>query len=63
MRTSGIGRIMQQVGGMLRGPRGGASRARSRTATPRARTTPRSPTTGPAAGTGGLARAVKRFLR
>lgn len=63
MRTSGIGRIMQQVGGMLRGPRGGATRARSRTATPRRRTAPRTRTTTPTGGSGGLGRAVKRFLR
>lgn len=65
MRTSSIGRIMEKVGGMLRGSGRGSGRGtgtarrgtRGRTSSPRRRGS------SPAGGTGGLGRLAKKFLR
>jgi len=61
MRASSIGRMMEKVGGMLRGPGRGSGTARRGT---RGRTSnPRRRRNSPAGGTGGLGRVVKKFLR
>lgn len=65
MRTAGIGRVFQQVGGMMRGGSRGGGRTGRRSS---GRATTRRPAAGtrrgrPVASGGGLGGIVRRFLR